>query len=257
LTLTRNLGLKGKAPQLVLLAIVVVVILVISLDTLEDTLIDGASFTGTPLALLLNSIIALTQNVTTAVSSWGYAGIFSLMLLESSSLPVPSEVVLPFAGYLVSQGQLSLWATIATSTLAGVIGSLIDYYVGMKGISLLAQSNIKGKILFDEKRLEIAEGWFQRYGVLTVFLSRMVPGFRTLVSFPAGAVKMPLPKFIAYTVAGCLTWNAVLTYVGMYLGANWQEVAGVSHYLIIGFAVAILVALVVFLISKKRKSQPK
>jgi membrane protein DedA with SNARE-associated domain len=246
--------LKGKAPQLLVLAIAIFVILIISLDTLEDTLIEGGSFGGTHLALLLNVIIAFTQNVTLTVSSLGYAGIFSLMLLESSSLPIPSEVVLPFAGYLVSQGQLNFWMTISIATLAGITGSLIDYYVGLKGVELIARQRILGKLPLNETRLETAKRWFKKYGVVAVFLSRLVPAFRTLISFPAGAMKMPLSKFIACTVAGCLAWNATLIYVGIYLGANWREIAGVSHYLIIGFAIAVLTALVIFLISRKKKT---
>jgi membrane protein DedA with SNARE-associated domain len=257
LAINRHLaGLKEKAPQLLLLATVTIVILVISLDTLEDTLIEGGNFTDTPLALLFNLIIAFTQNVTATVSSRGYSGIFSLMLLESSSLPIPSEVVLPFAGFLVSQGQLNLWIIVSVATLAGVIGSLIDYYIGLKGMNLLARRKILNRLLFSEAQLKTAERWFKRYGVLAVFLSRMVPGFRTLVSFPAGAVKMLLPKFIAYTTAGCLVWNVILIYVGMYLGANWRQVAGVSHYIIIGFAAAILIAFIVFLIRRKKNKNP-
>jgi membrane protein DedA with SNARE-associated domain len=251
----RNLErLKGKAPQLLFLAIAIIVILIISLDTLEDILVEGGTFAGTPLDLLFKAIITFTQNVTATISSWGYAGIFSLMLLESSSLPIPSEVILPFAGYLISQGLLNLWITISISTLAGITGSLIDYYIGLKGMNLIARRKILEKLLLNEVRLQMTERWFKKYGVLVVFLSRMIPGFRTLVSFPAGAVKMPLPKFIPYTMAGCLAWNAVLIYIGMYLGANWREVPGVSHYIIIGLAAVVLVALVVFLIRRKKKT---
>lgn len=249
----RNLNsLKTRAPQLLFLAIVVIVVLLILGDTLEDTLIKGGSFTDTPLALLLNLIITFTQNITVTIFSWGYAGIFSLMLLESSSLPIPSEIVLPFAGYLISQGQLNLWITILIATLAGVTGSLIDYYIGLKGINILAQRKILGRLLLSEARLETAERWFKRYGVLAVFLSRLVPGFRTLVSFPAGAMKMLLSRFILYTTAGCLVWNSVLVYIGVYLGANWREVAGVSHYIIIGFAAVILMAFIVLLARRKK-----
>jgi membrane protein DedA with SNARE-associated domain len=131
---------------------------------------------------------------------------------------------------------------------------LIDYYIGLKGMNLLVRRRILSRLLFSEAHLEKAERWFKRYGVLTVFLSRMVPGFRTLVSFPAGAVKMQLLKFIVYTTAGCLAWNTVLIYIGMYLGANWREVAGISHYIIIGFAAAILIAFIVFLIRRRKKS---
>jgi membrane protein DedA with SNARE-associated domain len=135
------------------------------------------------------------------------------MLLESSSLPIPSEVILPFAGYLISQGQLNLWTTILIATLAGLTGSLIDYHIGLKGMNLPVRRRILSRLLFSEAHLEKAERWFKRYGVLAVFLSRMVPGFRTLVSFPAGAVKMQLLKFIVYTTAGCLAWNTVLIYM--------------------------------------------
>jgi membrane protein DedA with SNARE-associated domain len=121
----------------------------------------------------------------------------------------------------------------------------------MKGVNLLAEHKIRGKTLFNKARLETAKRWFKRYGVLAVFLSRMVPGFRTLVSFPAGAVKMPLPRFIAYTLAGCLIWNILLIYVGVYLGTNWQEVAGVSHYILIGFAATIFIAFIVLLIRRR------
>jgi membrane protein DedA with SNARE-associated domain len=249
----RNLErFKGKAPQLLVLAIVVFVILIILLETLEDTLIEGGTFKGTPLDLLLNAVIMLTRDVTATVSSWGYAGIFLLMLFEASSLPVPSEVVLPFSGYLISLGQINLWLTILVSTLAGITGSLVDYYVGMKGIDLLTRRKALGKLLLNKARLETAERWFNKYGSLVVFLGRFVPGFRTLVSFPAGAVKMSLTRFIAFTLAGCLVWNAFLTYIGVYVGTNWREVAGVSHYVIIGVVAVILVAFVVFLISRKR-----
>lgn len=249
--------LKRKAPQLLVLAIVAVVVGVILLGTLEDTLIEGGTFRGTPLDVLLNAVVMLTQNVTATVRSWSYAGIFLLMLLESSSLPIPSEVVLPFAGYLVSLGQLNFWLTILVSTLAGISGSLVDYYIGKKGMNLLARRKALSQLLFNEARLETAERWFSKYGAPTVLLSRMVPGFRTLVSFPAGAVKMPLAKFIAYTIAGCLGWNALLTCIGVYVGANWPEVAGISHYLIIGLLVAILAAFIVFLIRRKKGAQAR
>lgn len=255
-TITPTLeSLKRKASWLLLLAIVAIVILVISLETLEDTLIEGGTFTDTPLALLFNFIILLAQNVTATISSWGYTGIFFLMLLEASSLPIPSEVILPFAGYLVSQGQLDFWITLLVSTLAGIMGSLIDYYVGLRGVNIFTQRKILGRSLLSETRLKTAERWFKTYGVFAVFLSRLVPGFRTLVSFPAGAVRMLLPKFLIWTTIGCLVWNALLIYVGMYLGKNWREVAGVAQYIIIAFAIAILIVLLVFLIRRRKRNQ--
>lgn len=242
--------LRGKAMPLALAIIAVLIIL--SLDTLEDILIEGGTFSGAPLDLLLNAIVKLTQDATATVSSWGYVGVFSLMLLESSSLPVPSEVVLPFAGYLVSLGQLDLWATVVASTLAGITGSLIDYYIGMNGMGVLNRHKALERLLINRTNLERAERWFKKNGALVVFLSRMVPAFRALVSFPAGAVKMSLPKFTACTLAGCLVWNALLVYIGMYAGANWREVAGISYHIIIVSLVAIIAAFFILLIRRMR-----
>lgn len=246
--------MKGKPPQLLLIALVAIAFAIVLLDTLEDTLIEGGSFTGTPVATISNAIITLAQGVTTTVSSWGYVGIFLMMLFEASSLPIPSEVILPFSGYLVFMGQLNVWITILVSTLAGIAGSLIDYYIGMKGTNLLARRRVLDKLLFSKTRLEMAAKWFDQYGAFAVFLSRMISGFRTLVSFPAGAVKMSIRKFVAYTTGGCLIWNAFLVYVGVYLGTNWRAAAGVSRYLIIGVVAAILVALVVFLVRIKSRT---
>jgi membrane protein DedA with SNARE-associated domain len=243
--------LKGKSPQLLVIAIVVVFVVIVLLSTLEDTLIEGGSFTGTPLAALLNAIVTLTQNVTTTISSWGYGGIFVLMLLESSSLPIPSEVILPFSGYLISLGELNVWLTILVATVAGLAGSSVDYYIGMKGMDLLARRKTLSSVLFSKERMETVKRWFDKYGPTAVLLSRLIPGFRTLVSFPAGAVRMPIAKFLVYTTAGCLAWNAFLIYVGEYIGANWREVAGISHYLIIGFLVAIFVVFVGYLIKRR------
>lgn len=243
--------LKKRAPQLLVLAAIAVFSLVIFADTFEDTLIERGPFKGTILDTLLNAIVTLTHNVTAAVASWGYAGIFLLMLLESSSLPIPSEVVLPFAGYLVSQGQLNFWITILISTLAGIIGSLIDYYIGMKGTDLLVRQKTTDRLFFRKGRLDTVRKWFKKYGAAAVFLCRMVPGFRTLISFPAGGVKMPLRKFVGFTAAGCLVWNAILVFTGYYVGSNWPEVAGLSSYLILASLVFIVVAFTIFALRKR------
>jgi membrane protein DedA with SNARE-associated domain len=200
---------------LLVITITAIVVGIIVLDTLEDMLIEGGTFAGTPVALLLNALIAFTQGVTASVQSWGYVGLFVVMVLELSSLPIPSEVILPFTGYLVSLGLLNFWLAVLISTLAGVAGSLIDYFIGLKGMNMLAKRSTLKSLLYSKGRMDTAERWFKKYGALAVSLSRMVPGFRTLISFPAGAVKMTLTKFIAYTTAGCLVWNAILIYLGV------------------------------------------
>ncbi len=246
-------GLRRKAPQLIALAIVLGVVGFVLLQILEDVLIEGAPLTGGP---VIGAVFSFMWNVTAIVSSWGYVAVFFLMLLESSSLPIPSEVVLPFAGYLVVGGQLNFWIALLVATLAGIMGSLVDYYIGLKGAHVLVEHRVLGKVFFTKNQLDVAAGWFNKYGAVMVLFSRLVPGFRTLVSFPAGAVKMPLAKFIAYTTAGCLMWNALLIYVGVFLGERWREVAAVSHYLIIG-AVAAMLVIVVFWVIRRKKRRAK
>ncbi len=244
------------APQLVIAVIAIAIIVVVLLEILEDVVVEGQPLTAGPLVWLWDSLVAITRNVTAAVSSWGYGGIFVLMLLESSSLPIPSEVILPFAGYLVSLAQLNFWACIGISTVAGVAGSLVDYYIGYKGWNLLKERKILGRVWLSNSQLETASGWFHKHGAIVVFLTRLVPGFRTIVSFPAGAAKMSLTKFVAYTTAGCVLWNSLLIYFGVFLGSRWTQVAGVSRYLII-VAVVALAAVGVFWVWHRRKTKTK
>lgn len=228
-------------------------VVIILFDTLEDVLIEGGAFLGTPLGFLLNFIATFTESIVATIQSWGYVGLFGLMVLESSSLPVPSEIILPFAGYLSSQGLLNFWLVVLVSTFAGVTGSLIDYYIGLKGMGVLAKRKTLRNLLYTTGRMHTIERWFEKYGANMVFLSRLVPGFRTLISFPAGVVKMPLSKFVVYSTAGCLVWNALLVYVGFYVGVRWREVAGVVHYFIISVAIAGLVGLAWYAGKRRRR----
>jgi membrane protein DedA with SNARE-associated domain len=247
-------NLRKKAPQLVVIAIAIIVILYIVISILEDVVIEGTPPTGGP---VIAAIISFTSNVTQTVRSWEYFGIFGLMLLESSSLPVPSEVILPFAGYLVSTGfNLNFWLVTLVATVAAIIGSLIDYYIGLKGIEALTKYRILGRALFSMDQLTFAGKWFKKYGSSAVFIARLIPGLRTIISFPAGAAKMPLPKFLVFTTIGCLLWNSILIYVGYYLGSNWREVAGVLQYLLIGVVIA-LVVLAAFYLMYRRRNRKK
>ena len=246
----QHLGkLRRKAPQLIVAGIAIAIIVYLLFEILEDILVEGAPITSGP---LIGAIISLTHNITGTVQSWGYGGVFVLMLLESSTLPIPSEVILPFAGFLISKGILNVWITVTIATVAGIAGSLIDYYIGLEGVQSLAKHKILGRAILSQTQLEIAASWFNKHGASMVFFSRLIPGFRTIVSFPAGAVRMKLPKFIAFTTAGCIVWNVVLIYVGWYLGRNWAEVAGVSRYLILASVVGVS-ALVVFFLIRRRK----
>jgi membrane protein DedA with SNARE-associated domain len=246
--------LRRKAPQLIVIAIAIVIVVYILFEILEDVFIENTPVTSGP---LIGAIISLTHNVKDTVQSWGYTGIFVLMLLESSSFPIPSEVILPFAGFLASTGHLNVWITVIIATVAGIVGSLVDYYIGLKGVQTLARHRVLGRVILSTNQLEIAAKWFNKNGSVMVFLSRLIPGFRTLISFPAGAVRMSLPKFIGLTTAGCIIWNLVLIYVGWYLGKNWAEVAGVSRYLILASIVGVMAVAVVYLIRRRKRRRPQ
>jgi membrane protein DedA with SNARE-associated domain len=248
---------EERIPQIVVVILVFIIAILLLSDTLEDVLIEGNSFAGTPFGVIFSILISFVGSFTVTIQSWGYAGIFVLMTLESSSLPIPSEVILPFAGYLVSQGLLNFWLVILVSTVAGILGSLIDYYVGLKGTNILARRKTVQKLLYDQGRMDTAEIWFKKYGAPAVFLCRLIPGFRTLISFPAGALKMPLARFITYTTIGCLIWNIVLVSIGVYVGANWREVTSTVRYLIIIIAIIAVVIVLLWLIRRKHKHASK
>jgi membrane protein DedA with SNARE-associated domain len=248
--------LRRKTPQIIAAAIIIILTVYISFELLEDVFVEGTSLTSGP---LVNTIMSFTREVRNTIASWGYSGIFGLMVLESSSLPIPSEVVLPFSGYLVSIGRLNFWETVLVATVASIIGSLIDYYIGLKGVEALVKRRVLGRVLFSKDQLALASKWFDKYGAVIIFLARLIPGIRTLISFPAGAAKMPVPKFLVFTVAGCLLWNSILIYVGYYLGSNWTEVASISHYIIIAVIAALIALVVVYLIvrGRRRKARAK
>ncbi|MGE5188076.1 MAG: DedA family protein, partial [Betaproteobacteria bacterium] len=203
----------------------------------------------------VSAIINFTHDVKTTIRSTGYYGVFGLMLLEASSLPIPSEVILPFAGFLISTGeyQFDFVLMVLVSTLAALVGSFIDYYIGLKGYQAITKYRLFGRSLCSESQLKTATDWFTRYGTVMVFVARLVPVFRTIISFPAGAIRMPLAKFAGYTIAGCVIWNTLLIYVGYYLGNNWAEVTDIAHYLVIAAVIAFATLATYLLIRRKRR----
>lgn len=162
------------------------------------------------------------------IAATSYPGVFLLMVLESMVFPVPSEAVMPFAGFLIVDGQFTFTGVIIASTLGSIVGSLASYAMGYYG----GKPFIKrfGKyLLLDTHDLEITERFFAKRGELTIFISRFIPVIRHMISIPAGLGKMNLWKFIIYTTLGAGLWNAFLTYVGYKLKSNWMEVMEYSH----------------------------
>lgn len=177
------------------------------------------------------------------IESTGYVGIFILMALESALIPLPSEITMPFSGFLAASGKLDLWTVIIVGTLANVAGSLAAYYLGYVLEETVLLSFIKkyGKfVLFDEKEYHRAAKWFDKYGDKIIFISRLLPAIRTVISLPAGMFEMNLKKFIIYTTLGCFIWSAFLTYVGFVLGENWASLEAYFRQFEIVIAVIII-----------------
>ncbi len=153
----------------------------------------------------------------------GYVGLFSLMVMESASLPIPSELVLPYSGYLAFLGYLGLIQSILVSALASLVGSLIDYWLGLAaGRPMVLR--LGRYVGIGEGQLLKAEKWFNSRGRFSVLLARFVPGLRSIISIPAGVARMNIWEFLLYTAIGSTAWNAGLIEMGYYLGQNWEAV---------------------------------
>jgi membrane protein DedA with SNARE-associated domain len=160
---------------------------------------------------------SLTHHLQTFIAAHGLEAVFLLMVLESACIPVPSEVTMIYAGYLVSQGSMNFVAAVVVGTVANLIGSLIAWAAGAYGVdAVLVRTE------HNRRRVEQAHGWFERYGTPTVFFARLLPVVRTFISLPAGVARMPLGRFSVLTVLGSLLWCIMLVAVGDVAGANWD-----------------------------------
>lgn len=162
------------------------------------------------------------------ISSSGYLGVMILMALESACLPIPSEIIMPFAGFLVWQGRFVLWSVIFWGALGNLIGSIVAYAVGYWGGRELIVKYGK-YLLISADDLARADRWFQRYGQFAVFFSRLMPVVRTFISLPAGVARMNFKKFCFYTFFGSAIWSSFLAYAGLALGENWDELKVYFH----------------------------
>ena len=175
------------------------------------------------------SIVEYVSNlILSAISTFGYYGIFIAMALESACIPLPSEVTMPFSGFVVSEGKLTLWGITLAGALGNLFGSIIAYYVGLKGGRPFLE--VYGRyILISKKDLNTADKWFLKHGERAVLIGRVLPGIRTYISLPAGIAMMDFKKFVFYTFAGSLPWCFVLGYLGVLLGPRWDSLKGWFH----------------------------
>jgi len=173
--------------------------------------------------MIYDLLAHISSFIVNIISSLGYTGITILMALESACIPIPSEIIMPFSGYLVWEGRFALLSVILWGTIGNLIGSLIAYLVGFYGGRPLIEKYGR-YILISKEELNHAQGWFEKYGAMSVFFSRMLPVIRTFISLPAGIAKMPFGKFLFYTFLGSLPWSFVLTYAGLITGENWTSI---------------------------------
>lgn len=197
----------------------------------------------------------LAHYIIQLIEQTSYIGIFILMFLESALIPIPSEITMPFSGFLAASGKLNFWGIVITGTLANLAGSLLAYYIGY----LLEETILIGLIKKYGKFLLItvddynkAYKWFTKYGDKIIFISRILPAVRTVISLPAGAFKMDIKKFIFYTTIGCFIWSAFLTYIGVTLGENWNSLEKYFREFQI-LIMVLFVFMVIFYINRKLK----
>jgi membrane protein DedA with SNARE-associated domain len=205
------------------------------------------------LATISDKVVEPIVDVATEfIGSAGLAAVFLLMTLESACIPIPSEAIMLFAGFSVSEGELTLFGIVAAGVLGNLAGSWIAYAVGYYGrLDLLEKNKL---IHISPKHLKWADDWFARYGSATVFFSRMLPIIRTFISLPAGVAKMPFWRFSLFTVAGSIPWVLALALIGESVGANWEDwrhKLGYLDYLVLAAIVVSLIYLIV-----KRRRQP-
>lgn len=185
------------------------------------------------------------------IGAWGYPAIFLGMALESACLPVPSEVIFGFAGYLVFLGRLEFAPAVAAGVAGGLAGSIAAYAVGYYGGRPFVEKY--GKYIFlSAGHVAAAQRWFDRYGMKATFFSRLLPVVRTFISLPAGFARVDFIRFVLYTVLGSLPWTILLIYAGLLLGEKWAVIYAVGHRLNLGIAAVLVVAVLLFYAKKRR-----
>lgn len=186
------------------------------------------------------------------INQCSYIGVFVLMALESMIAPIPSELVMPFAGFLIFSGHFDPWAVMLASSLGSIVGSLLSYGMGVLGEPVVLRY---GRYLFlNVHHLEWTKSFFERHGGKTIFIARFIPVVRHLISIPAGLARMPLTPFILYTLVGATLWNGFLTYLGVRLKENWRIIQQYTHILDY-FVVAGMLGVAAYFIWKVKASR--
>lgn len=201
----------------------------------------------------MNTILSIfAKFIIQSIVKFSYIGIFLWMLLESFNIPIPSELVMTFSGFLSYSHTLNIYLVILVGTLGNVLGSVLSYYLGYYGGYPFLEKY--GKYIFiSDKDIVRAHKWFERDGEAAVFFTRVLPVFRTFISLPAGIAKMDIKKFILYTTLGTLIWDIVLSFLGYYFASNWQEIYKIIDNISIYFFIILLLIIVIYFYKKYRE----
>jgi len=184
---------------------------------------------------MIESVLSsLAHFVIVVIESTGSVGVFLLMALESANIPIPSEVIMPFSGFLAAGGTFSFWGIVLVGALGNLAGSLVSY--ALAGWIVKNRHRFFIHLLISDSFLETSQKWFSKYGSASAFFSRLLPVVRTFISLPAGLGKMNVFKFSFYTFAGSFLWSAFLAYIGWFLGENWELAGPYFHKFSYGIA---------------------
>ena len=190
------------------------------------------------------------------IDGWGYYAVAILMALENACIPIPSELILGFAGYMIYAGRMTFTMAMVAGMVGGMLGSYFAYYVGHYGGRPFVDKY--GKDFFVKKsHVDIAQEWFDKYGIKAVFFSRMLPVVRTFISLPAGFAHVDMKKFFFYTFIGSLPWTALILFIGMMLGEGWKVMMEVGHEISLAVAAAIVIICIVLYVQYKRKKKKR
>ena len=174
--------------------------------------------------IMITYLLAIISSfVITTISTLGYGGVVLFMAIESAAIPLPSEIIMTFAGFLVTVGRFNIWLVALAGAVGNLLGSIITYYIGKYGGRPLVEKYGR-YVLIHRDDLDQAERWTLKYGSVGIFFSRLLPVIRTYISLPAGVIGMNFGKFVAYSFAGAYLWSLFLAYIGMVWGEHWGEI---------------------------------
>lgn len=190
----------------------------------------------------------LTESFLAFIDAYGYFAVAVLMAMENACIPIPSELILGFSGFLVFAERMTFSGALTAGMVGGMVGSVFAYVVGSRGGRKFIDKYGK-YFLIQKSHVDMAQRWFDKYGIRAVFFSRMLPVIRTFISLPAGFARVNFKAFLFYTFLGSLPWTAFILYCGVVFGEGWKQLLEMGHYAAIVFIVvfAVIIAITYFL----------